>query len=224
MSDELDDMNLEDILGEEALTDEDSVGASDVVDITDEMEGIDLGGGLENEVVHQSSIQPITNNPSTLLSAGIPSGSPVQRSLEDPTLDDSLLESIKGGDPVATILNHVLEEIAEEVCYLKAYRNTGWDAETDFSDVSAKRIRSLKSLVDSLIEKERLKNSKDTGKVDFHSKNFENVFVYFLDVIKETFEKVAIPKEFEGIFFTQLAKDLDGFEKAAEKIYYGKKK
>jgi hypothetical protein len=234
MSENLDEMNIEDILGEEALMEDDSVSA-DVVDedtpdkglddLGEELQGIDLGDGLEDEVVKQvSSLEPLINDPSSLLSAGMPIGSPIQKSLEDPTVDDVLLESIKGGDPVATILNHVLEEIAEEVCYLKAQRNNGWDAETDYTDVSAKRIRSLKTLVESLIEKEKLKNSKDTGKIDFHSKNFENVFGYFLGVVKDTFEKIGVPSQYADIFFTQLAKDLDGFEKEAEKIYYGKKK
>lgn len=240
MYNDLEEMNIEEILGDDAFVDNDSTNVHTLEDsssrieslgedipnrISSTMEGIDLGSGLEDEVVYPSRMpSPIVNDPAVLTNVGIPIGSPVQQSLEDPTLDDILLESIRDGDPVSTILNHVLMEIAEEVCYLKAYRNSGWDAETDFSDISAKRIRSLKSLVESLVEKEKLKNSKDTGKVDFHSKNFENVFVHFLEVIKETFEKVKIPSQYTSIFFAQLGKDLDGFEKEAEKIYYGKKK
>lgn len=233
MSEYLDDMDLEDILGDEALT-EDTVSAAVVEEVVvveltdkpslDDLQGIDLGAGLEDVLVQQGNLEPIINNPTTLLSAGMPMGSSVQQSLEDPTLDDNLLESIKGGDAIATILNYVLVEIAEEVCFLKAQRNNSWNAETDYSDVSAKRIRSLKTLVESLVEKEKLKNNKDTGKIDFHSKNFENIFGHFLGVVKETFDKIGVPAQYGDIFFTQLTKNLDGFERDAEKIYYGKKK
>jgi len=219
MSEELEDMDLESLLEDDSSEDNSSLGESD-----EAMEIINLANLGEDVTSKSPLLKPISNDPVALLNSGITQGSPLQRALGDPTADDSLLESIRSGDPTATILNNVLEEIAEEVCYLKAYRNTGWEDHTDFSDVSAKRIRSLKSLVESLVEREKLKNSKDTGKVDFHSKNFENVFAHFLGIIKETFEKVSVPKQYEDIFFTQLAKDLDGFERAAEKIYYGKKK
>jgi len=190
-----------------------------------------LGGSVQEDLasLREAGVDQIANlvggglylQPN--MSSNTPIGPNVQRFLEDPTREDVLLESIRNDEPVATILNQVLEEIAEEACYLKAFRKDNSGPGMDFSDVSAKRIKMLKSLVESLVEKEKIKNSKDTGKIDFHSKNFENIFAHFLNVVKETFEKVSVPKQYEDIFFTQLAKDLDGFERAAEKIYYGKK-
>ena len=105
MPDEIDNMDLESILGDQALTD--NSASAPVVDGTaeegvnsaiEEMEGIDLGGGLEDDVVKQSSLGVFTNDSTSLLNTSMPPGSPVQRSLEDPTLDDSLLESIRNGE------------------------------------------------------------------------------------------------------------------------------
>ena len=62
------------------------------------------------------------------------------------------------------------------------------------------------------------------GKIDFFSDNFQRVLKNFLEIIQKTFRKVNIPSQFEDIFFSQLAKDFDNFEKKAEKIYYGKDK
>jgi hypothetical protein len=80
----------------------------------------------------------------------------------------------------------------------------------------------LKDLVETLIEREKLKKEKNVGKIDFHGENFQKVLRYFLEVIQKTFKKVSIPTQFEDIFFTQLAKEFNNFEKTAEKIYYGK--
>lgn len=189
----------------------------------DSTEHIDLGSGnIADQLVSEGHLTAVMNSPDEVVDMSISQGSSLQKNLADPTIDDKLLASIRSGDPASAVFNNVLEEIAEELCYLKAFRNTNWDGDLDFSDISAKRIRSLKSLVESLVEREKINNSKNVGKVDFQGKNFENVFSYFLGVIKETFDSCGIPPQFSDIFFTKLAKELDGFEKKAERIYYGK--
>lgn len=223
MSDAIDSMDSMDSMDLEGLFNEDLDTAEES---GKESEGaLDLGSLDELDVVEDTNkLSNIINDArGALLNFTIPSGSSLQKTLLDPTLEDPLYESVKGDEPVATVLNLVLLEIVEEICFLKACRNTSWDTEQDYSDISSKRVKSLKGLVEALVEKERIKNNKDTGRVDFHSKNFENVFSHFLGVIKATFDKVSVPKQYEDIFFTQLAKDLDGFERDAEKIYYGKK-
>jgi len=117
-----------------------------------------------------------------------------------------------------------LEEMAEEAAFIKAWRNNNWDGTADLSEATGKRIKMLKDIVETLVEKEKLKKEKNVGKVDFYGDNFQRVLKHFLEVIQKTFKKVSIPAQFEDIFFTQLAKEFDGFEKSAEKIYYGKDK
>jgi hypothetical protein len=114
-----------------------------------------------------------------------------------------------------------MKEIADELAYLKAYRKIHYLASDDISEVSVKRVKALKSLVDTLIEKEKLKNSAYDGKIDFGSEKFEKVMEFILNMVRETFEKVGIPEQFNDIFFIQLAQNLEGFEKKVEKIYYG---
>jgi len=155
--------------------------------------------------------------------ANLPEASEIKKALANPAANDKLVETVRRDDSTLGILNVVMEEIAEEAAYLKAWRNAVWNGETDISDSTLSRIKMLKNLVDTLVEREKMKREKAVGKVDFHSENFQQVLKFFMQVINKTFNKVKIPPQYEDIFFTQLAKDFDGFEKKAEKIYYGKK-
>lgn len=166
----------------------------------------------------------IVNDPSNLLDINIKKGSPLQKVIEDPTENDILYNSIKDEEPTITVLNNIMSEIAEELAYLKNWRKENFNYKEDMSEISFKRVRMLKELVSSLTEKEKIKNSKTDGKIDFYGDGFKNVFKYFLQIVQDTFKKVNIPTQFNDIFFTQLAKDMDGFEKKAEKIYSGKNK
>ncbi|MBD3261292.1 MAG: hypothetical protein GF334_06340 [Candidatus Altiarchaeales archaeon] len=180
----------------------------------------------ENELPDQHPVlnQSLVNNPSQLVSSNIKPGQPLQKAIENPTRTDRLLIAVRHRQPTSTLLNKVMEEVAEEAAYLKAYREKHWNGDEDISDISTKRVRMLRSMVETLIEREKQKEDKVTGKIDFYSDNFQNVLKFFLQVIEETFKKVNIPKQFADNFFTELAKEFDGFEKKAEKIYYGKSK
>lgn len=148
--------------------------------------------------------------------------SPLTKSLSDPRPNDKLVQAIKRDKSTATILSIVMQEIAEEAAFIKAWRNANWDTEADLSESTARRVKMLTTLVDSIINREKLKEKSSVGKIDFYSENFQKVLKYFLETIKDTFEKVAIPEQYANIFFAQLAKEFDGFEKKAEKIYYQK--
>jgi len=153
----------------------------------------------------------------------LPEASEIRKALANPAANDRLVEAVRKDNSTLTVLNTVMEEIAEEAAYLKAWRNAVWNGETDISDATMTRIKMLKSLVDTLVEREKMKREKSVGKVDFHSENFQGVLKFFMGIILKTFNKVKIPPQYEDIFFTQLAKDFDGFEKKAERIYYGNK-
>jgi hypothetical protein len=166
---------------------------------------------------------PMSNNPDDILSVSVSPNGLLQRNIEDPTENDRLYHSIRNNDSTSSVLNNIMAEIAEEAAYLKTWRKENFNLSEDISEVSNKRILILKKLVDTIEKKEKISNSKSTGKVDFHSDNFQKVFSHFLQVVKSTFEEVNIPAQYEDIFFSQLAKSLDGFEDTAEKIYHGKK-
>lgn len=155
--------------------------------------------------------------------ANLPEASEIKKALANPAANDKLVEAVRRDESTLGILNTVMEEIAEEAAYLKAWRNAVWNGEIDISEATLSRIKMLKNLVDTLASREKMKREKAVGKVDFHSENFQNVLKFFMDMILKTFKKVKIPPQYEDIFFTQLAKDFDGFEKKAERIYYGKK-
>jgi hypothetical protein len=149
---------------------------------------------------------------------------PLDRSLISPIENDKLLSTIKDRKSVNTVMNLVVEELAEEAAYLKAWRNEQWSSGNDVSAVTFKRIKTLKNLVDTLIEQDKLKKSNSIGKVDFYGEAFSRVLKYFLEVIQSTFHKVNIPAQYESIFFPELSKAFDNFEKKAERLYYGKEK
>lgn len=182
---------------------------SGTIDVNESLEGLSVA---QLHQVKKSVNNNITSNPG------------LATDLTDALDNDLLLDVVKRNRPTSTILDQLMEEIAEEAAFLKAWRNLNWNSKFDLSESSLKRVRMLKSLVDTLVEKEKIKNQKSIGKVDFHSDSFNRVLKYFLEVILDTFNKVGIPAQYYDIFFTELAKAFDGFEKKAEKLYYGKDK
>lgn len=159
---------------------------------------------------------PISNDPNQQIQTQL------QQLLSDPLENDKLVAVVRDEKPSMTVLNQIMQEIAEEIAYIKAWRNMHWNGTDDLSDATFKRIKMLRNLVETVIEKDKIRQQKSVGKVDFYGENFQRVLKHFLQVIQKTFEKVSIPPQYEDIFFTQLAKEFDGFEKQAEKIYYGK--
>lgn len=227
MSDILDDDEIKDIVEED---DKNINEIRDMEDIECELTDVDIDiKDSDQEDDNESTFKNLEDSAklreksSKVLAANINPNKSVAKYVGDPTENDKLLSSIRSRSSNSTVLNNVMEEIAEEVAYLKAWRNENWDGEKDISDATSKRILALRKIVETLIDREKLKQEKNLGKIDFYSENFQNVLKHFLEVIQETFTKVNIPRQYSDIFFSQLAKDFDGFEKKAEKIYYGKK-
>jgi hypothetical protein len=184
---------------------------------------------LENKPVDPPLVTPplvekplVKNSPSKALSLSMAKGNVLQKCVGNPIENDALVDAVRNESSVTSLLNVLMEEMAEEAAFIKAWRNQNWNGDVDLSEATSKRIKMLKDLSDTLVEREKLKKDKNVGKIDFYGENFQRVLKYFLEVIQKTFKKVNIPAQFEDIFFTQLAKEFDGFEKSAEKIYYGK--
>jgi len=147
-----------------------------------------------------------------------------QRTVEDPTISDSLFNSIKNNDPTITILNNIMQEMAEEAAYLKSFRQDNFDVNEDnFSEVSDKRVMTLRKIVEALDKREKILKNSGSARIDFRGEAFLRIFEHFLKAVKYTFKKVNIPDQYNDIFFSQLAKELDGFEDTAERLYNGKK-
>ena len=178
----------------------------------------------DQEKISIPTEHPIINDPSEILEGTINPAEIIQQLISDPLKNDALYAIIRKEDSTNNLLVQIMKEIAEELSYLKAYRKVHYLANEDVSEVSIKRVKSLKMLVETLIEKEKLQNASFDGKIDFSGEKFEKVMEFILTTVKETFEKVGIPEQFNDIFFIQLAQNLEGFEKKVEKIYYGTQK
>jgi hypothetical protein len=176
----------------------------------------------QNPILEKPVPLPELSTAVKALAASVQKNNALQKFIGNPVENDSLVEVVRNGSSTTTVLNAVMEEIAEEAAFIKAWRNQNWDGGVDLSEATGKRIKMLRDLVETVVEREKLNNAKNVGKVDFQGENFQRVLKHFLEVIQKTFKKVNIPSQFEDIFFTQLAKEFDGFEKKAEKLYYGK--
>lgn len=198
----------------EALIEE-PVGSS--VDIAlDELIGLSDDEDPEDALV----VPPM--GATVVANVNITPGGQLSNIIANPLENDNLVAVIRDNKPTGTIMRAIMEEIAEEAAYIKAWRVDKWNTGEDLSDATFKRIKMLKHLVETIIEQEKLKKESVSGKVDFHGEAFKRVLKYFLETIQKTFRKVHIPVQFEDIFFTELAKAFDNFEKIAEKLYYGK--
>lgn len=177
---------------------------------------------IPRPIVSQPTNLPSVNISQPSVSINVRRDTALDKIIGDPRDNDVLLGVIRDNRPTSTILNSVMEEIAEEAAFIKAWRNKNWDSDKDLSDATLKRIKMLKNLVETITEREKLRREDNIGKVDFHGEAFQRVLKYFLEVIQKTFRKINIPKQYEDIFFPELGKEFDNFEKQAEKIYYGK--
>lgn len=178
---------------------------------------LDVGKEMEK-------LKPKENDPTELLTVSIKTGSPLQKYIEDPTENDALYASIDNNEPTVTILNNIMKEIAEEAAFLKAWRKENFNLSDDISEISERRILMMNKLVETIDKRERIYSKSNQGKIDFYGEGFKKVFESFLKKVEKTFTDVNVPEQFRNIFFAQLAKEMDGFERSAENIYYGKKK
>ena len=191
------------------------------VDVKQEMVRMIETTAADREARENPVDPPIINDPSEILDGTTNPNEIISQLIADPLKNDALYAVIRKEDSTNNMLVQIMKEIAEELSYLKAYRKIHYLANEDVSEVSVKRVKSLKLLVETLIEKEKLQNASFDGKIDFSGEKFEKVMEFILTTVKETFEKVGIPEQFNDIFFIQLAQNLEGFEKKVEKIYYG---
>lgn len=199
---------------------EDSEKEEEIVDTLDEYEEIDPNTGSEEFIVNEEAEKKrsLNNDINELLGDGVESSRELEETLQDPSRNDRLLQAIEDEEPTITIFNEIMREIAVELAYLKSTRRKDFLAKEDFAETAFKRVKSLRELVETLVKREQQKEKK-TAQIDFYGEGFEKVVKFFLNVVSEAFNKSNIPQQFHDIFFAQLGKDLEGFEKKVEKIY-----
>lgn len=179
--------------------------------------------GKKSSTTKGKNNDPVMNDPFDVLSGAIEPTGDLHSLIENPTANDKLLEALRNEEPTSSVLNKIMSEIGEELCYLKALRKNKFNKDADakeISEISFKRVRSLKELVEAVSKKEASKQRSE-GKIDFRGEGFERVMKYFFDTLKDTFNKVSMPEQYQDIFFVQFTQDLEGFEKKVEKLYYG---
>jgi hypothetical protein len=182
------------------------------------------GTGKVNGKPVTPPITPVVNNPNTVLTVAVKPNSALAKAMSDPTENDQLVTAVRKDTSTASVMNAIMEEMAEEVAFIKAWRNQNWDGSADLSEATFRRAKMLRDLMEITAKRDALRKEQSVGKIDFYSDNFQRVMKYYLETIQDTFHKVNIPSQFEDIFFTQLAKEFGNFEKTAEKLYYGKEK
>lgn len=121
-------------------------------------------------------------------------------------------------------VNKLKEELIEEIAFLKDLRNERVDEEdvNQIVKITEKRTKILKDLLDVIAKEESIRSNRDKRKekIDFYGEGFQRVFKHLLKIVQDTFLKVKIPIQYVDIYFSELAKALDNFEKEAEKLYY----
>jgi hypothetical protein len=169
-------------------------------------------------------ITNINQNPSQVLQLNLTAQTAVQKTIEDPTESDPLYNAIKSDDPTVSVLREASLQLVEEVSWMRAWRKENFAIDDDkTSEISDKIMKAMNKLIELIMKKEAIVNTKGKDKIDFHGENFTKIFEHFVKIVQKTMEKVNTPKEYVDVFFSELAKNMDGFEKTAEKIYYGKK-
>jgi len=225
MPDDSMDLNLDEIL--ETAEFEDEKNPIDIVERekgeTEDIKDLESEIGKVQESHDKGEERELINEPQDLLAINVKGHSQLQQLIEDPLENDDLYQAIDNDDPAPALLRSAMKEYAEEIAYLKAWRKHNYKLDADMtSEISDKRMKALFNLVKAVLEREKIASKQSKGKIDFHGENFAKVFQFFLQEVQETFKTVNIPEQYQKIFFPQLAKRLDGFEKKAERIYYGK--
>jgi hypothetical protein len=137
----------------------------------------------------------------------------------NPVEEDNFYNLIRGGHTTSEVVEGALGEIAEELAYLRKYRNTLYKTKADFSMVSEKRVKAIKSAVELIVlKKGLLENSDKKGDLDLSGEPFKKVFKLLLSKVSATLDNVKVPGDLKDKFFIMLSQELDNFDRDARKI------
>lgn len=126
---------------------------------------------------------------------------------------DPLVSAVETKVEPIEVLRVIKAQIAEECAALHFQRIENEKRGKDTAQISTRRIESLKKVAD--IEFEMRKLGADS--VDLKSERFQRVFLFLIQILKETAEQTLPPEQIE-IFFNRLESSLLGWEEKAAEI------
>lgn len=127
--------------------------------------------------------------------------------------EDPLVSAVAGRAEPIDVLRLVKAQIAEECAALHFQRLENEKRGRDTAQVSTRRIESLKKIAD--IEFEMRKLGADS--IDLKSERFQRVFVFLIQILRETAEQTLPPEQIE-VFFNRLESALHGWEEKAAEV------
>jgi hypothetical protein len=77
----------------------------------------------DEEVVQPPLPPPVINDADSVLSVSVKKGAALAKFVGNPIENDQLVETIRNESSTTTILNAIMEEMAEEAAFIKAWRN-----------------------------------------------------------------------------------------------------
>ena len=165
--------------------------------------------------VIQSLEAPNSLMPQDSLTPSVQSSDAVIMPAEE-MVDDRIIMTMKQEESEDIVLTAVIYGLAEEQSSLKTLRESKGKEGKDTSHISLKRGTILKYMSETLLQKRSLSGASE--EIDLRSPQFREIFKMFLETVSDSFDEVKIPSEYKDMFFSALARNLEGWEERAEKI------
>lgn len=119
---------------------------------------------------------------------------------------DPLLKTVKSDPDSQTILDGVIEGIAEEAFSLHFERVKAEREGEETSAISVRRVNALKSLAETYLKK---RDQFSTRSVDMDSLSFKVLFTFILETFRDVMEQSNVRPEMVDTVFAKLTKRLD---------------
>ena len=139
----------------------------------------------------------------------------------DPTEGDSLCESAIDSAPSDSMYGGIIQEVTEELAYLKASRIANYKGGGNFSNISEKRLRGLKTLSELISLRDKELAASAGAEVDFNGEGFKNITQLMLKIVKKALEDSNVDSQTIQTFFSKMQKELIGYEGRAKRVYRG---
>lgn len=130
----------------------------------------------------------------------------VVRAKADHLEKDPLIREAQQDTNGDTVLDHVLVGMAQEAASIEFERMEAERHGQDTVNISAKRVRALKSMADTILKKKQIASG---GIVDMDSPAFRALFTMMLGSFKESMVQAGCRPELIETTFTNLVKTLE---------------
>ena len=173
-----------------------------------------------DEIPLNASGVPIVmkGKPGRPLSAPLPPVTPivaeVVRAKEDHMFADSLVSATKTNPEGDVVFNHLMVELSNEISALEFERKEAERLGRDSSEISAKRVRAIKTMTDTWMRK---KEKNESGSIDMDGEPFRKLFAFILETVRASMVDSGMRAEHMETIFAKLSKRLaDGWAEEAK--------